>query len=74
MTIDGKEAKETYAIMDMKNKSIMAKDVTSTDANKAKMRALAKACSQHGLALFFVRGRGYAGRRQEGAHWSGQRS
>ena len=56
MTIDGKEAKETYAIMDMKNKSIMAKDVTSTDANKAKMRALAKACSQHGLALFLYEG------------------
>ena len=56
VTIDGKEAKETYAIMDMKNKSIMAKDVTSTDANKAKMRALAKACSQHGLALFLYEG------------------
>ena len=37
VTIDGKEAKETYAIMDMKNKSIMAKDVTSTDANKASL-------------------------------------
>ena len=56
VTIDGKEAKETYAIMDMKNKSIMAKNVTSTDANKAKMRALAKACSQHGLALFLYEG------------------
>ena len=56
MTIDGMEAKETYAIMDMKNKSIMAKDVTSTDANKAKMRALAKACAQFGLGLFIYEG------------------
>lgn len=36
--------------------TIMAKDVTFTDANKAKMRALAKACSQHGLALFLYEG------------------
>ena len=56
VTIDGMEAKETYAIMDMKNKSIMAKDVTSTDANKAKMRALAKACAQFGLGLFIYEG------------------
>lgn len=56
VTIDGHEAKETYAIMDMKNKSIMAKDVTSTDANKAKMRALAKACAQFGLGLYIYEG------------------
>lgn len=41
VTINGMEAKETYAIMDFKNNAVKAEQVTSTDANKAKMRALA---------------------------------
>lgn len=56
VTINGMEAKETYAIMDFKNNAVKAEQVTSTDANKAKMRALAKACAQHGLALFLYEG------------------
>ena len=42
VTINGQEAKETYAIMDFKNNAVKADRVTSTDANKAKMRALAR--------------------------------
>lgn len=56
VTINGLEAKETYAIMDFKNAAIPADKVNSTDANKAKMRALAKACAQHGLGLFIYEG------------------
>lgn len=56
VTINGQEAKETYAIMDFKNNAVKADQVTSTDANKAKMRALAKACAQHGLGLFIYEG------------------
>lgn len=56
VTINGLEAKETYAIMDFKNAALPAEKVTSTDANKAKMRALAKACAQHGLGLFIYEG------------------
>lgn len=56
VTINGQEAKETYAIMDFKNNAVKADQVTSTDANKAKMCALAKACAQHGLGLFIYEG------------------
>lgn len=56
VTINGMEAKETYAIMDFKNNAVKAEQVTSTDANKAKMRALAKACAQLGLGLFIYEG------------------
>lgn len=56
VTINGQEAKETYAIMDFKNNAVKADQVTSTDANKAKMRALAKACARHGLGLFIYEG------------------
>lgn len=56
VTINGQEAKETYAIMDFKNNAVKADQVTSTDANKAKMRALTKACAQHGLGLFIYEG------------------
>lgn len=56
VTINGIEAKETYAIMDFKNNAVKAEQVTSTDANKAKMRALAKACAQWGLGLYIYEG------------------
>lgn len=56
VTINGMEAKETYAIMDFKNNAVKADQVTSTDANKAKMRALAKACAQWGLGLYIYEG------------------
>ncbi|RHT58833.1 DUF1071 domain-containing protein [Butyricicoccus sp. AM29-23AC] len=46
----------TYAIMDFKNNAMKADQVTSTDANKAKMRALAKACAQFGLGLYIYEG------------------
>ena len=56
VTINGMEAKETYAIMDFKNNAVKADQFTSTDANKAKMRALAKACAQWGLGLYIYEG------------------
>lgn len=56
VTINGMEAKETYAIMDFKNNAMKADQITSTDANKAKMRALAKACAQFGLGLYIYEG------------------
>ena len=56
VTINGMEAKETYAIMDFKNNAVKAEQVTSTYANKAKMRALAKACAQWGLGLYIYEG------------------
>ena len=42
--------------MDFKNNAVKAEQVTSSDANKAKMRALAKACAQLGLGLFIYEG------------------
>lgn len=39
-------------IMDYKNKSIPAENVTSMDANKAWQRCLVKACAMHGLGLY----------------------
>ena len=42
--------------MDFKNAAMPADKVTSTDANKAKMRALAKACALFGLALYIYEG------------------
>ncbi len=38
-------------IMDLRNKSIPADDITVSEANKAIMRALTKACAMHGMAL-----------------------
>ena len=51
VTINGIEQVEVLAIMDFKNKSIPAENITSTEANKAKQRCLVKACAMHGLAL-----------------------
>lgn len=56
VTICGIEHIEHYPIMDYKNNSIPADEITSTDANKAVKRALAKACAEHGLALYIYEG------------------
>ena len=39
-------------IMDFKNKSIIAENITSYDANKAAMRCLVKCCAMHGLGSY----------------------
>lgn len=51
LTINGIEHIETLPIMDFKNKAIPADSISSTDANKAYKRCLAKACSLHGTGL-----------------------
>ena len=56
VTICGIEHIEHYPIMDYKNNSIPADKITSMDANKAVKRALAKACAEHGLALYIYEG------------------
>lgn len=56
VTIDGQEIIETLAIMDFKNKSIVADQITSVDANKSIKRCLVKACAMHGLGLYIYEG------------------
>lgn len=56
VTIDGQEIIETLAIMDFKNKSIAADQITSVDANKSIKRCLVKACAMHGLGLYIYEG------------------
>lgn len=56
VTIDDMEIVETLAIMDFKNKSIPADQITSTDANKAIKRCLVKACALHGLSAHIFEG------------------
>ena len=51
--INGIEHIEELPIMDFRNKSILAKDITSADANKSIQRSLTKACARHGLGLYF---------------------
>jgi hypothetical protein len=47
---------EILAIMDFKNKSIPADQITSVDANKSMKRCLVKACAMHGLGLYIYEG------------------
>ena len=47
---------EYMPVMDMRNRSIPADAVTSTDANKAVQRSLTKACARHGLGLYVYAG------------------
>ena len=54
--IEGISHTETLAIMDFKNKSIPADQITSVDANKSMKRCLTKACALHGLGLFIYLG------------------
>lgn len=56
VTIEGETHTETLAIMDFKNKSIPAENITSVDANKSLKRCLVKACAMHGLALYIYMG------------------
>lgn len=56
VTIQGKEVIETLAIMDFKNKSIPADQITSVDANKSLKRCLVKALAEQGLAIHIFMG------------------
>lgn len=56
VTVNGEEIVETLAIMDFKNKSIPADQITSVDANKSLKRCLVKACALHGLGLYIYEG------------------
>lgn len=52
VTIEGEEIIEVLAIMNFKNQSIPADQITSVDANKSLKRCLVKACALHGLGLY----------------------
>lgn len=56
VTINGIEHIEDLPIMNFKNKSIPANDITSADANKSIQRSLTKACARHGVALWIYEG------------------
>lgn len=56
VTIENIEHIEYLPIMDYKNKSIPAGDITSFDVNKAIQRSLTKACARHGLGLYIYAG------------------
>lgn len=56
VTINGLEHIEQLPIMDYKNKSISAENITSADANKSIQRSLTKACARHGLGLYIYEG------------------
>ena len=56
VTINGIEHIEDLPILDFKNKSIPATNITSADANKSIQRSLTKACARHGLGLYIYEG------------------
>lgn len=56
VTVAGIEHIEYLPIMDYKNRSIPAEQVTSMDANKAIQRSLTKAVARHGLGLYIYAG------------------
>jgi len=56
VTIDDLEHIEFLPVMDFRNKSIPAENVTSFDVNKAIQRSLTKACARHGLGLYIYAG------------------
>lgn len=56
VTVDGIEHIEYLPVMDYRNKSIPANNVTSFDVNKAIQRSLTKACARHGLGLYIYAG------------------
>lgn len=56
VTIEGKTINEMLAIMDFKNKSIPAENITSADANKSIKRCFTKAIALHGLGLYIYEG------------------
>lgn len=56
VTVNGIEHVEYLPVMDMRNKSIPAESVTSTDVNRAIQRSLTKAVARHGLGLYIYAG------------------
>lgn len=56
VTINGIEHIEYLPVMDYKNRSIPADQVTSFDVNKAIQRSLTKAVARHGLGLYIYAG------------------
>ena len=56
VTVNGIEHIEYLPVMDYKNKSIPADQVTSFDVNKAIQRSLTKAVARHGLGLYVYAG------------------
>lgn len=56
VTIEGETINESLPIMDFKNKSIPAENITSTDANKAMKRCLVKCLALFGMATFVFEG------------------
>ena len=56
VTVNGIEHIEYLPVMDNRNRSIPASDVTSFDANKAIQRSLTNACARHGLGLYIYAG------------------
>lgn len=56
VTVNENEIVEVLAIMDFKNKSMPADQITSVDANKSLKRCLVKAIAMHGLGLYIYEG------------------
>lgn len=56
VTINGQEHIEYLPVMDNRNRSIPAENVTSFDVNKAIQRSLTKAAARHGLGLYIYAG------------------
>ena len=56
VTVNGIEHIEYLPVMDYKNRSIPAGEVTSFDVNKAIQRSLTKAVARHGLGLYIYAG------------------
>ena len=56
VTVNGIEHIEYLPVMDFRNKSITADQITSFDVNKAIQRSLTKAVARHGLGLYIYAG------------------
>lgn len=56
VTLQGLEHIEYLPVMDYRNASIPADNVTSFDVNRAIQRSLTKACARHGLGLYIYAG------------------
>lgn len=56
VTVNDVEHIEYLPVMDFKNRSIPAEQVTSFDVNKAIQRSLTKAVARHGLGLYIYAG------------------
>lgn len=56
VTVEGVEYVEMLPVMDYRNRSIPADQVTSTDVNRAIQRSLTKAIARHGLGLYIYAG------------------